>query len=89
MIFRRRMKNKQEMVEDGYKLCRICGEPIIKLEGSRKELNSDEYHWACSLWARTRNIHKEIRRNKRNNKDSEEGIMEHESTGGRHGEEIQ
>ena len=62
MLNRRRMKDKKEMIEDGYRLCRICGEPIIKLGGNRKELNSDEFHWACILWARTKNIRKEDRR---------------------------
>jgi len=62
MLKRRRMKDKKEMVEDGYRLCRICGEPIIKLGGNRKELNNDEFHWACILWAKTKNIQKERRR---------------------------
>lgn len=68
MLKRRRMKDKRAMVDDSYKLCKICGEPIIKLDGSRKELNSDEVHWACDLWAKTKNIYKTIRRKERENK---------------------
>lgn len=73
MLKRRRMKDKKEMVEDGYRLCRICGEPIIKLGGNRKELNNDEFHWACVLWAKVRNIRKENRKTQRRGMEDKNG----------------